>query len=104
MEFKQASDVYINVKPVIDGSPLTLVSKAKYVVFQRDKVILLEKTLNNGISFSAEEGLTVHLTDVDTLTLGPGRYEHEMVVQDLEENDTFVLKGNFKIVETVARI
>jgi len=102
MEFKQASDVYIKILASIDSQPVTNVAAAKYIVFSREEAILLEKTLGSGIVF--EPGIiTVHLTDQDTDLLGPGRFSHELAIRDSDGNDTFLLKGNFKIIKTLVR-
>lgn len=102
MKFKQASDVYIVISPTIDSSPLVAIQNAQYVVYGREGVIIT-KTLGDGVSFQ-ECAVTIHLTDIDTAELPKGKYTHECVIRDTQDNDTFILQDQFEITTTIARI
>lgn len=102
ISIKQASDVYLDVTPDIGGDPLSSIVAAKYIIFDKDGNILVERTFNQGITFSINT-VTIHLTDTDT-DIPCGSYFHECVVKDPLDNDIFILTGRVRLSNTTARI
>lgn len=99
----QASDVSIEIIPLVNGKALDSVVAATYVLFNKSGVAVT-KTLGNGVVFTSNKRLEVSLTETDTEQL-LGTYEQECVIRDFEGKDIFVLESspiNFK--KTTGRI
>lgn len=101
IEISQGSDFYINIIAP-PGSSLPEVVEATYVMYDRSDTLLLQKTLGDGVSFDGTT-LVVHLNDIDTSSVLPGKYFHECVVRDINNDDIFLLKNRVTIQKTIAR-
>lgn len=99
---KQATDFTISVTTTLDGSPIAGVSAAKYCVYGPKAVLVLEKTLGDGVSF-ANGVVKISFTETDTATL-EGSFTHECLVRDLAGTDAFILEGSLRITKTLTRL
>lgn len=97
----QATDFMLRSDATIDGAVLTAVSAAKYCIYSARKVLLLEKTLGNGISF-VDEKLLISFVESDTFDL-EGSYMHECLARDPTGRDVLVFRGTIRINKVLTR-
>lgn len=102
LSIPQATDLTIEMYPLLDGKPPASIQAATYVIYNRAKTILLTKILADMVYLNGK--LTVNLTEEDTATLA-GTLTHECVARTSTGVDFYPLTAkSISFTSTIARI
>lgn len=102
IQFDQASGGIIKVEHDVDGIPLAGITAAKYEIYDKSGVALLNKTFGAGVTFSGGK-IVIELTEEDTENLS-GQYTHGCVVQDMSGRKLYPVKGSIWFDGTKVRL